>query len=155
MSTNPLPFVGFADDACHSTQNLSFDVWELFDPNDELVILQGTCLGHTTNNIVEYSAVIELFSEAIALGIRVLVVKLDSQLIVLQLNKHYSVRNPNILRMYLRVCLLEINFDYITYLLETMVLCMVFAHGFGQDDFRSMVLDASHVYICIVTLKGT
>jgi len=34
---------------------------------------------------------------------------------VLQLNSHYSVRNPQILRMYLCVQLLERNFDFITY----------------------------------------
>ena len=26
---------------------------------------------------------------------------------------------------------------------DAMVLCMIFAHGFGRDGFRSMVLDAS------------
>jgi len=108
---NPLPYVDFADGTYRSAQNLSFDVWELFAPKDELVILQGICLGHTTNNITKYSAVIELLLEAIAIGIRVLVVKLDSQLVVLQLKRHYSIRNPNILRMYLRVHILEINFN--------------------------------------------
>ena len=44
-----------------------------------------------------------------------LFVNLDSQLVILQLNGYYSVRNPHILRFYLRVCLLERNFDYITY----------------------------------------
>ena len=62
-----------------------------------------------------YCAVIELLSEAIALGIRELIVKLDLQLIVLQLKKQYSVRNPQILRMYLKFRLLERDFDYITY----------------------------------------
>lgn len=58
---------------------------------------------------------IELLSEAVSLGIRDLAIKLDSQLIVLRLNNHYSTRNPQILCMYLRVRLLEINFYFITY----------------------------------------
>ena len=77
--------------------------------------LQGVCLGRTTNNITEYTAVLELLIEAVNLGIRELLVYLDSQLVVLQLNEHYSVRNPSILRLHLRIQLLERNFDYITY----------------------------------------
>ena len=102
------PHVGFVDGACRSTWNLSSMAWAIYNPNSELIDLQGICLGHTTNNIDEYSAVI-------ALGIRELVVNLDSQLVVLQLNEKYSVRNPQILRMCLRIRLLERHFDYITY----------------------------------------
>ena len=76
-------YVDFADGACRSTQNLSSTTWVLYDPNGELITLQGIYLGWTTNHIVEYSAFIELLLEAVALGIRDLVVKLDSQLIVL------------------------------------------------------------------------
>ena len=108
-------YVGFADGACHSTRNLSSATWALFAPDGELINLQGIFLGQTTNNVAEYSAVIELLSDAIDLGIRDLVVKLDSQLVVFQLNGRYSVHNPQILRMYLRVRLLERHFDFITY----------------------------------------
>src|SRR5699024_2446150 len=76
---------------------------------------QGIFLGRTTNNITEYSAVIELLLEAITLDIWELVANLDSQLVVLQLNGKYFVRNPQILRMYLCIHLLERNFDYIIY----------------------------------------
>ena len=69
--------------------------------------MHGVSLGQTTNNIVEYSAVIELLSDAISFGIRRLVVRLDSQPIVLHLNDVYAIRNPALLRMFLRVCLLE------------------------------------------------
>ena len=58
---------------------------------------------------------IKLLSEAITLGIRELVVNLDSQHVVLQLNGKYFVINHKILRMYLCFCLLERSFDYITY----------------------------------------
>ena len=67
------------------------------------------------NNVTEYSVVIELLTEGIAVDICALVVILNSQLVVLQRNGLYSVRNPQILSFYLRVRLLEINFDYITY----------------------------------------
>ena len=76
MLMNPLPYVGFAD-GTFRTWNLSSTPWALFAPNNELVSLQGICLGHATNNIVEYSADIKLLLEAITLGIRALVVKID------------------------------------------------------------------------------
>ena len=40
---------------------------------------------------------------------------LDSQLVAHQLNGRYSVRDHRILRLYLRVKLLEMDFDFITY----------------------------------------
>lgn len=82
-------YVSFVDGACHSTRNLSFAALKIYELNVELVNLQGICLGRTTNNISEYSSVLKILSEAIALGIRELIVKLDSQLIVLQLNGQY------------------------------------------------------------------
>ena len=68
-----------------------------------------------TNNIAEYSAVIELLSESISFGIQSLIVNLDSKLVVLQLNQVYAIRNSVFLRLFLRVHLLEREFDYIEY----------------------------------------
>src|ERR1700686_22513 len=77
--------------------------------------MHGVSLGQTTNNIAEYSAVIELLSESISFGIRRLIVRLDSELVVLQLNRFYAIRNPVLLRLFLRMRLLEREFDYIEY----------------------------------------
>ena len=109
------PFVGFADGSSRSTRNLSSAAWVIYDPAGELVNLQGVCLGPATNNITKYSIILELLTEVVDLGIHELLVYLDSQLVLLQLNGHYSVRNPSILCLYLRIRLLERNFDYITY----------------------------------------
>ena len=64
------PHIGFANGACRSTQNLSSMAWAIYDPHGELVDIQGICLGRTTNNIIEYSTIIKLLSEASALDIR-------------------------------------------------------------------------------------
>ena len=64
------PYVGFADGACCSTHYLSSTAWVIYDPHGELIDLQGVCLGCTTNNVSEYSVVIELLAEATNLGIR-------------------------------------------------------------------------------------
>ena len=116
MQMSISPYVGFADGASRSTRNLSSAVWVIYDPTGELINLQGICLGQTTNNVAKYSVVVvELLTDVVNLGIRALLVKLDSQLVVLQLNGHYSVRNPCILRLYLCIRLLERHFDFITY----------------------------------------
>ena len=72
------PFVSFADDASRSTKNLSSAAWVIYDPTDELVNFQGVCLGPTTNNVTEYSAILKLLTEVVNLGIHALLVYLDS-----------------------------------------------------------------------------
>jgi ribonuclease HI len=83
MSVSSLPYIGFVDGASGSTQNLVFVSWEIYAPMDELINLHGVCLGHATNNIAKYSAVIELLNDFISLGICHLIVRIDSQLVVL------------------------------------------------------------------------
>jgi ribonuclease HI len=115
MSEYSLPYIGFADGASRSTRNLASAAWAIYAPTNELISLRGVCLGRATNNIAEYSVVIELLVDAISLGIRRLVVRLDSQLVVLQLSNVYSIRSPTLLRVYLRIRLLERHFDHIEY----------------------------------------
>ena len=91
------PYVGFADGAYRSTRSLSSAAWVIYDPHNELIDCHGVCLGHTTNNVAEYCAVIELLARAINFGIHALIVNLDSQLVVHQLKRQYSVRNHHIL----------------------------------------------------------
>jgi hypothetical protein len=83
MLESSLPHIVFADGASRSTQNLASVAWAIYTPTNELVTLRGVCLGRVTNNIAEYSTIIELLIDAILLDIRHLVVRLNSQLIVL------------------------------------------------------------------------
>ena len=69
MSTSLQTYIGFANGACCSTQNISSATWVIYSPTDELVSIHGICLGQTMNNISEYSAIIELLSDAISFGI--------------------------------------------------------------------------------------
>lgn len=109
------PHFGYTDGVSRSTQNLSFVGWAIFSPSGELVSQRGICFGHSTNNAAEYSAVVELLYDVISHGIHCLVVTLDSQLMVLQVTNIYSHRSPTILRMFLRVRLLERHFNFIQY----------------------------------------
>ena len=115
MSMSSLPYIGFANGASHSNQNLASATWEINAPMDELISLHGVFLGRATNNIAEYNVVIKLLIDVVSLRICHLIVQLNSQLVVLQLSNVYSIRSPTLLRVYLRICLLEGHFDYIEY----------------------------------------
>jgi len=91
MSEYLEPFVGYVDGASRTTQNLSSVAWAIFTPNGELVSFEGICIGRSMNNIVEYSTLIELLSDAISLGICRIIIRMDSQLVVLQLTNVYIV----------------------------------------------------------------
>jgi hypothetical protein len=78
MLVSLLPYLGFTDDTSHSTQNLASAAWEIYAPTNEMIILHGVFLSRATNNIMECSAIIELFTNVVSLGIRHLVVRLDS-----------------------------------------------------------------------------
>ena len=91
MSEYLEPFFGYVDGASHGTHNLSSAAWAIFAPSGELLIFQGIFIGRSTNNIAEYSGLIELLSDAISLGIRRIIIKPDSELVVLHLTGVYTV----------------------------------------------------------------
>ena len=90
-------FVGFADGASRHTCNLALATWVIYSPLGQLVAIGGACLGPASNNVTEYRAVIELLWDALSHGITQLEVRLDSQLVVSQLNRAYQLRNPILL----------------------------------------------------------
>ena len=108
-------FIAYVDRASHSTQNLSSAAWAISGPSSELVSFREIYIGRSMNKIVEYSMLMELLFNAITHGIRWLVVRLDSQLVILQLSGIYSVWNSAIYCMFLRVKILERQFDSIQY----------------------------------------
>ena len=86
---------------------MSFMAWVIYSPTDEVVSIHGICLGQTTNNIPEYNVVIQLLFDAITFGIQRFIIRLDSQLVVLHLNRVYVIINSMLLRLFLKVRLLE------------------------------------------------
>jgi ribonuclease HI len=114
MSTSfPIHF-GFVDGASRHTQNLASAAWTIYH-SGELVSSGGTCLGPATNNVAEYHTIIGLLTEATSLDISQIIINLDSQLVVCQLNHIYTIQNPILLRLYLRVRHLERFFTYVEY----------------------------------------
>jgi ribonuclease HI len=89
MSSDSEVFVGYIDGSSWHMQRISFTAWVIFSPQGQLLSSGGIYLGDTTNNVAEYSAVIELLHDALSLGISHLQIYLDAQLVVSQLNRVY------------------------------------------------------------------
>ena len=108
-------FVGFADGASFHTCNLALADWVIYSPTRQVVASSGACLGPATNNVANNSVIIELIWDSISHGITFLEVIIDSQILVYHLNGVYQVRHHTLLRQFLRIRLLERNFEHIIY----------------------------------------
>ena len=77
--------------------------WVIYTPMGQVLSSRGVCLQPYSNNVAEYSVVIELLQDAILHGVLSLEVRLNSKLVVSQLNGLYHVRDPTLLRRFLHV----------------------------------------------------
>ena len=107
----------------------------IYTPTGQVLSLGGVCLWPSSNNVAEYSVVIELLWDSISLGVLSLEVRLDSQLVVSQLNGLYRIRDPTLLRIFLHVRLLEWKFENITYIHVSRIFNQV------ADSYANCVLD--------------
>jgi ribonuclease HI len=136
--------IGYADGANRWTQNLASAAWALYSPSHELLHSNGICLGSETNNQAEYTAIIGLLVDASHHRIRHLSILVDSQLVILQLNNVYRVRNPFLFHKYLQVRILSQHFDFITFthiprqfnqIIDNMANILLDWHISHQDSF--------------------
>ncbi|MBU0683202.1 MAG: ribonuclease HI family protein [Candidatus Omnitrophota bacterium] len=57
-------------------------------------------IGHATNNVAEYLAVVYALQEALYLGTKKIVLKVDSQLVARQLRGEYKVKDVNLRKFF-------------------------------------------------------
>lgn len=60
-------------------------------------------LGETTNNVAEYTALLAALEKAKELGARVVHCRLDSELVVKQMNGQYKVRQPHLQTLFVKI----------------------------------------------------
>lgn len=70
---------------------------------------------HATNNVAEYTGIVEGLKKAHELGYNVVDFKLDSELAVKQLNGEYRVKNPALAKFYLEIHNLKTHFRKVTF----------------------------------------
>jgi ribonuclease HI len=66
----------------------------------KIVAQHGACLGVVTNNVAEYSGLVQGLKKCLELGASEVTIKADSQLIIRQLQGQYKVRAPQLLGLY-------------------------------------------------------
>ena len=89
MSMEYSIYIGLVDGASHHTQHLASAAWVIYTPTGQVLSSGGVCLWPSSNIVVEYSAIIKLLWDAISHGVLSLEVRLDSELVVSQLNGLY------------------------------------------------------------------
>ena len=78
MSMESSAYIGFVDGASRHTQHSASASWVIYTPMGQVLSSGGVCLWPSSNNVAEYSVVIELLQDAISHGVLSLEVCLDS-----------------------------------------------------------------------------
>jgi ribonuclease HI len=91
--------------AAYGIRILTADEVELFE--------EGKCIGRATNNVAEYRGVIAVLERAKELGIAELELRLDSELIVKQIEGAYRVKQPALQDLKAQVDRLLRGFRYV------------------------------------------
>lgn len=88
---------------------------QITDEAGEVVGEIARGIGEATNNVAEYTAVIEGLSLANELGATSVLLRSDSQLLVNQLTGRYRVKSPHLQPLHRRVRGLAAGFDRISF----------------------------------------
>ncbi len=73
------------------------------DKGGKLITFISQCIGRATNNQAEYRAIIAALEEATRLGAKQVDIKMDSELVVKQINGEYRVKKATLKPLYQQV----------------------------------------------------
>jgi len=91
-----------SDGAARGNPGPAAIAYVLLDEHGRELAAEGRAIGRATNNEAEYHALIAGLERAAALGLRSLDVRLDSELVVLQLTGRYRVRSAHLVPLHQR-----------------------------------------------------
>lgn len=100
MNQNDVHLQLYADGACRGNPGEGGAGFVILDADGELVFKAGKYLGHCTNNIAEYEALILGIQESLARKCTHLSIFLDSELLVKQINGEYRVKNERLKKLH-------------------------------------------------------
>lgn len=78
------------------------------------VVEEADTIGTASNNVAEYTALVEGLTLATELGVKTLQVFSDSELMVKQMNGEYKVKNDDLRSLYEKACALRRGFERVT-----------------------------------------
>ncbi len=94
--------IAFADGGSRGNPGEAACAVILFDEKNEELLRRSKRLGVATNNVAEYHGVLLALELAETLGARDLELRIDSELVVRQLNGEYKVKHPALKPLYAR-----------------------------------------------------
>ena len=108
---------GFFDGASRSNPGKAGAGSLLMDSSGKVVWTKAEYLGIKTNNEAEYSALINLLTEARARGITTLDVYGDSQLVISQVTRAWKIKKPHLFELASKVwelaCGMSVSFKWV------------------------------------------
>ena len=93
----------FADGASRGNPGPAAIGVTIKDERGELITFISRRIGKTTNNQAEYRAIIAALEEAVRLGAKQVDIKMDSELVVKQINGEYRVKKATLKPLYQQV----------------------------------------------------
>lgn len=89
--------VAYTDGACRlGNPGLCSVAYVIYDKDGVKGIYGRVLLGRNTNNVAEYTALIDLLKWAEANGVRNIMINCDSELVVNQVNQKYAINKPEL-----------------------------------------------------------
>jgi ribonuclease H / adenosylcobalamin/alpha-ribazole phosphatase len=88
---------------------------EITNEGGEVLAEIARGIGETTNNVAEYTAVIEGLAQAAQLGARSVTLRSDSQLLISQLTGRYRVKAPHLQPLHRRARSIAAGFDRVSF----------------------------------------
>lgn len=105
----------YSDGGSRGNPGPSASGFVILNPEGEVVFEGGAYLGTTTNNVAEYQAVYLGLEKAQEIGIKVVDFRMDSLLVVNQMNGLWKIKNPDLAVINNRIHELTSQFDKVTF----------------------------------------
>lgn len=107
--------IAYSDGGSRGNPGPSAAGFIMIGDDSRIVCEGGAYLGHATNNIAEYQALYLGLEKALEIGVRTVDFRLDSQLVVNQMNGVYKIKNAELLPIHNRIKELAQQFDRVSY----------------------------------------
>ena len=125
----------FSDGACRGNPGIGGAGAVITDAGENVIWEGKEYLGHCTNNIAEYRALILGLKGALSQGYKILEVYLDSELLAKQINGSYRVKNENLQILMKEVRSLLTSFEAVE------VKHVLRSHNSYADRLANMAID--------------
>ncbi len=107
--------IAYTDGGSRGNPGPSAGGYVLLDDEGSVIDEGGSYLGITTNNVAEYTAVYLALECALQHGVRILDMRMDSQLVANQMNGLYRIKHPELAALHNRIQELSAQFERVTY----------------------------------------